>query len=82
MGGFAGNQARKGKQYDTAATVAGAILGGVGAREVADHWDKARQKKKEGRGERWQGDDGNGEGRRNEKWHDERLQRHDNGGRR
>lgn len=67
MGGLAGNRAGKGRQYDTAATVAGAILGGVGAREAADHWDKARQKKKEGRG-----DDGNGEGRRGEKWHDGR----------
>lgn len=67
MGGLAGNQVGKGRQYDTAATVAGAILGGVGAREVADHWDRARQKKREARGERWQGDYGNGEGRRSEK---------------
>lgn len=70
VGGFAGNQIRKGRPYDTAATVAGAILGGVGAREAAEHWDKARHKKKEQRDERWKGEYGNGEGRRSERWHD------------
>lgn len=67
VGGLAGNQVGKGKKYDTAATLAGAIIGGVGAREAADHWDKTRQKKKQPKGEGWEGEYGNGHGRRNER---------------
>ncbi|KAH7561603.1 hypothetical protein BM1_02707 [Bipolaris maydis] len=70
VGGLAGNQVSKhnGNKYDTAATLAGAIIGGVGAREAADHWDKTRQKKKQPKGEGWEGEYGNGHGRRNERW--------------
>ncbi|KAF5846520.1 hypothetical protein GGP41_004567 [Bipolaris sorokiniana] len=68
VGGLAGNQVGKGKKYDTAATLAGAIIGGVSAREAADHWDKTRQKKKQAKGEGWEGEYGNGHGRRNERW--------------
>lgn len=47
MGGLAGNQATKGGRYDTVATIAGAIIGGVGAREATGQWEEKKQEKKQ-----------------------------------
>lgn len=48
------NQVQKGKKYDTAATVVGAVVGGLGAREISEQWDK-RQGRREEREEKWEG---------------------------
>ena len=76
VGGLAGNQVGKGKKYDTAATVAGAILGGMGAREASDHWGKAREKKKEQQNGR-EGDYGYGNDSRKDRRRDDRYERDD-----
>ncbi|KAJ4364139.1 hypothetical protein N0V83_009594 [Neocucurbitaria cava] len=59
-GGFAGNQARKGKKYDTVATIVGAIVGGMGAREASEFWDD-RKKKREEKQDDWEEDFGKDE---------------------
>lgn len=43
----------KGKKYDTAATIAGAVVGGLGAREFSEQWDK-RKGRQEEREEKWE----------------------------
>lgn len=47
IGGILGNQARKGQKYDTVTTIAGAVVGGLGAREISEQWDKRRERKEE-----------------------------------
>jgi len=44
---MAGNQAGKGKKYDSAATFLGAVVGGLGAREATEFWDRKKGKRKE-----------------------------------
>jgi len=67
VGGLAGNQATKGGKYDTVATIAGAFIGGVGAREATGQWDE-RRRRKEQRENEWEGgrygrNDTHGDGR-------------------
>ncbi|KAF1935328.1 hypothetical protein EJ02DRAFT_516509 [Clathrospora elynae] len=71
VGGLAGNQAGKGKKYDTVATIVGAIAGGVGAKEVSEFWD-GRQKKKERREEEWENEYGDDERKSNRRRSDSR----------
>jgi hypothetical protein len=53
VGGYVGNRARRGQKYDTAATIAGAVLGGLASREIAE---KVGGKKEDGKAKR-QGED-------------------------
>ncbi|KAJ4368622.1 hypothetical protein N0V86_009529 [Didymella sp. IMI 355093] len=52
IGGLLGNQVQKGKKYDTVATIAGAVVGGIGAREISEQWDKRKERREE-RAEKW-----------------------------
>ncbi|KZM23778.1 uncharacterized protein EKO05_0002518 [Ascochyta rabiei] len=52
IGGLLGNQLEKGKKYDTAATLVGAVIGGIGAREIIEQWDK-RKSRREDCDEKW-----------------------------
>ena len=70
-GGFAGHQASKGKKFGQVATIVGAIVGGVGAREAAELWDDKRRKDDQ-KEEHWEeefgkpSDGGSGSGRRSD----------------
>ena len=72
MGGLAGNQASKGGKYDTVATIAGALIGGVGAREATGQWDE-RKRRKEQRENEWEGGNESGRHGRNDKHGDDRY---------
>jgi outer membrane lipoprotein SlyB len=66
VGGFAGNQFRKGQKYDTAATITGAVLGGIASREIAEKIGgkkEDRKDKRQGEQEAWEREYGDG-GRR------------------
>lgn len=73
MGGLVGSQARKGKSHDAAATVIGAVVGGLGAREAAEFMDN-RKKKRERYDEKWEEVYGDDE-RRDNRARDERYER-------
>ncbi|KAH6882497.1 hypothetical protein BKA58DRAFT_20607 [Alternaria rosae] len=76
VGGIAGNQATKGKKYDTVATIAGAIIGGVGAKEAAGHWDERKRKKEQQKNGDWE-EDSDDNKRRNDRRRDDRYDRND-----
>jgi uncharacterized protein YcfJ len=82
MGGFAGNQLRKGQKFDTAATIGGAVLGGIASREIADrigHKKEEKREKRHGEQEAWESRYGDGgrddDGRRSRDDRDSRSRR-------
>ncbi|KAF2822464.1 hypothetical protein CC86DRAFT_448238 [Ophiobolus disseminans] len=63
VGGMAGNQFRKGQKYDTAATIGGAVLGGIASRELAERIGGKKEDRKERRQteqEAWEARHGDG----------------------
>jgi uncharacterized protein YcfJ len=72
IGGLLGNQIQKGKKYDTAATIAGAVIGGIGAKEASEQWGK-RKSRREDCDEKWEERYGDDRDRRR----DDRYERED-----
>lgn len=76
IGGLLGNQFQKGKKYDTAATVAGAVIGGLSAREASEQWDK-RRARRDDCDEKWEAKYGHDRDRKREDRERRRDDRYD-----